>query len=156
MTKVTPGVSNSATGKSSKPTRATFDAAIATLQGAIDSGQIRKITGNGYTELLINDAALAAIAFLPAQAGPRHERGEARLRFQQSRQLPPAERQKQWEAYQALSDEEKRMAIAFDREVRSQFPDAFLHGECRPLEEIELSRSNDLFTEPCETGGCFV
>jgi hypothetical protein len=55
-----------------------------------------------------------------------------------------------------LSDEEKRLAIEFDREVRSQFPDAFLHGECRPLEEIELSRSNDLFTEPCETGGCFL
>jgi spermidine/putrescine transport system substrate-binding protein len=47
----------------SNPTRATFDAAIATLQTAIDSGQVRKITGNGYTELLINDSALAAIAW---------------------------------------------------------------------------------------------
>ena len=47
----------------SKPTRASFDAAIATLQTAIDSGQVRKITGNGYTELLINDSALAAIAW---------------------------------------------------------------------------------------------
>ena len=55
-----------------------------------------------------------------------------------------------------LSDEETRLAIEFDREVRSQFPGLFLHGECRPLEEITLSRGNDLFTEGCETGGCFV
>jgi len=61
-----------------------------------------------------------------------------------------------------LSDEEKRLAIEFDREVRAQFPGSFLHGECHPLEEIELSRSNDLFTDTnlkadgCETGGCFV
>lgn len=55
-----------------------------------------------------------------------------------------------------LSDDEKRLAVEFDREVRSQFPDTYLHGACKPLEEITLSRSNDLFTEPCETGGCFV
>jgi hypothetical protein len=36
------------------------------------------------------------------------ERGEARLRFQQARQLPPDERQKKWEAYQALSEEERK------------------------------------------------
>jgi hypothetical protein len=61
-----------------------------------------------------------------------------------------------------LTDEEKGLAIAFDREVRAQFPGAYLHGECRPLEEIKLSRSSDLFTDTdlkadgCETGGCFV
>ncbi len=38
---------------------------------------------------------------------PAQERGEARLRFQQSRQLTPDERQKKWEAYQALSAEDR-------------------------------------------------
>jgi hypothetical protein len=38
---------------------------------------------------------------------PAVERGEARLRFQQSRQLTPDERHKQWEAYQALSPEDR-------------------------------------------------
>ena len=47
----------------SQPTRATFDAAIATLQSNIDSGQIRKLAGNGYTEVLISDAAHAAMAW---------------------------------------------------------------------------------------------
>ena len=45
------------------PTRPTFDAAIATLQGAIDSGQVRKLASQGYTELLISDSAYAAIAW---------------------------------------------------------------------------------------------
>lgn len=35
------------------------------------------------------------------------ERGEARLRFQQSRQLSPDERQKKWEAYQSLPKEDR-------------------------------------------------
>lgn len=39
---------------------------------------------------------------------PAHQRGEARLRFQQSRQLPSSERQQKWAAYQALPDEDKR------------------------------------------------
>jgi len=47
----------------SMPTRATFDAAIKTLEDAIASEQVRKLSGQGYTELLINDAAYAAIAW---------------------------------------------------------------------------------------------
>lgn len=38
---------------------------------------------------------------------PAQERGEARLRFQQSRQLPPDERQQKWAAYQALPIEDR-------------------------------------------------
>ena len=39
------------------------------------------------------------------------ERSRARLQFQQSRQLPATEREAQWEAYQALSDDQ-RQALA--------------------------------------------
>lgn len=39
---------------------------------------------------------------------PSHQRGEARLRFQQSRQLPADQRQQKWAQYQALSEEDKR------------------------------------------------
>ncbi|RTL31217.1 MAG: DUF3106 domain-containing protein [Burkholderiales bacterium] len=38
---------------------------------------------------------------------PAQERGEARLRFQQTRQLPPDERQQKWAAYQALPIEDR-------------------------------------------------
>jgi hypothetical protein len=36
------------------------------------------------------------------------ERGEARLRYQETRQITPEERQQRWEAYQALSPEERQ------------------------------------------------
>jgi hypothetical protein len=39
---------------------------------------------------------------------PAQERGEARLRFQQSRQLTADQRQQKWAAYQALSAEDRR------------------------------------------------
>ena len=39
---------------------------------------------------------------------PSDRRGEARLRYQQSRQLPADQRQQKWQAYQALSSEEKQ------------------------------------------------
>lgn len=39
---------------------------------------------------------------------PSDQRGEARLRYQQSRQLPADQRQQKWQAYQALSPEEKQ------------------------------------------------
>lgn len=39
---------------------------------------------------------------------PAQERGEARLRFQQTRQLTPDERQQKWAAYQALSPEDRK------------------------------------------------
>lgn len=39
---------------------------------------------------------------------PSDQRGEARLRYQQSRQLPADRRQQKWQAYQALSSEEKQ------------------------------------------------
>lgn len=39
---------------------------------------------------------------------PAQERGEARLRFQQTRQLTPDERQQKWAAYQALSVQDRQ------------------------------------------------
>lgn len=45
------------------PTRATFDAALDTLRAQVDSGQIRKLSGNSYTTLLEEESALAAIAW---------------------------------------------------------------------------------------------
>ncbi len=40
------------------------------------------------------------------------ERGQARLNYQQAREVPAADRQARWEAYQALSDEQRRRLAA--------------------------------------------
>jgi len=42
-----------------------------------------------------------------AQMSPR-ERGQARINFQEAKQVSPQDRQAQWEAYQALTPEQKR------------------------------------------------
>lgn len=63
---------------------------------------------NRYKELSPTDKAkvqerMSQWAKLPAQ-----ERGEARLRFQQTRQLSSDQRQEKWAAYQALSAEDRQ------------------------------------------------
>ena len=44
-------------------TEETYDAAASTIQGAVDSGQIRKFTGNDYAQPLTNGDLAAAIAW---------------------------------------------------------------------------------------------
>jgi spermidine/putrescine transport system substrate-binding protein len=44
-------------------TQETFDAALSTIQGAVDSGQIRKFTGNDYAQPLTNGDLAAAVAW---------------------------------------------------------------------------------------------
>ena len=46
-----------------KVTDETFAAALSTIQGAVDSGQIRKFTGNDYAQPLTNGDLAAAIAW---------------------------------------------------------------------------------------------
>jgi len=53
-----------------------------------------------------------------ARMAPR-ERGEARLRFQQTRELTPEQRQQRWDAYQSLTDDERR-ALARQAQRRAE------------------------------------
>lgn len=55
-----------------------------------------------------------------------------------------------------LSDDEKRLANEFDGQVRAQFPNTYLHGSYQPLASVDLTKPSDLFTEVCDSGGCFV
>ncbi len=55
-----------------------------------------------------------------------------------------------------LSEEEKDMANAFDKEMRAKFPDTYIHGSLQPLELVDLTKPNDLFSEVCDSGNCFV
>ncbi|HWH85099.1 MAG TPA: DUF3106 domain-containing protein [Burkholderiaceae bacterium] len=53
------------------------------------------------------------------------QRGEARMHFQEAKQLPPQDRQARWEAYQALTPEQRaRLAGRADRSGREPLPQA--------------------------------
>lgn len=67
------------------------------------------------------------------------ERGEARLRFQQSRQLPAQERQRKWAEYQSLSAE-KREALA-RRAKRAAQPVELPRNMAGPREAKQLYSS---------------
>jgi Protein of unknown function (DUF3106) len=54
----------------------------------------------------LHERAAEWVALSPQQ------RSEARLNFGQTKALPPAEKQAKWEAYQALSDDEKKKLAA--------------------------------------------
>lgn len=55
-----------------------------------------------------------------------------------------------------LTEEEKHMAIAFDEEMRRQFPATYLHRSFQPLADVDLTAQGELFNEPCDSGVCFV
>jgi len=70
---------------------------------------------------------------------PAQQRGEARLRFQQTRKLPPEERQKKWAAYQALSPED-RQALA-QQAQRKQKPVLLPSDMAGPREQAQQLQS---------------
>lgn len=56
------------------------------------------------------------------------QRGQARLHYQEARQVPPEERQARWEAYRSLSEEERRALAerASQRDAARERPQALL------------------------------
>lgn len=64
---------------------------------------------------------------------PPQQRGEARLRFQNSRQLTPQERQQKWAAYQALSPEQR--SDLTQQALRKQKPVILPDSEAGPREQ---------------------
>ena len=69
---------------------------------------------------------------------PAQQRGEARLRFQNTRQLTPQERQQKWTAYQALSPEEREKLAQQAR--RKQKPVVLPDAEPGPREAGQQAR----------------
>lgn len=67
------------------------------------------------------------------------ERGQARLNFQETRQLPAAERQARWEAYQALPADQKRQ---FAERARSATPPPSPARAAAPVAAGDPAKSN--------------
>lgn len=56
----------------------------------------------------------------------------------------------------SLSPEEQELAIKFDEEMRAQFPETYIHKTFQPLAQVDLKAQGELFSEPCNSGVCFV
>ena len=55
-----------------------------------------------------------------------------------------------------LSPEEFRAAIDLERDIRKRDPHAWLHRQCVPLDQVDFSKPEDLFSRACDSGACFV
>jgi Protein of unknown function (DUF3106) len=68
---------------------------------------------------------------------PAQQRGEARLRFQSSRQMSPQERQERWAAYQALTPEQRQDLTR--QALRKQKPVVLADKDVGPREPGQLN-----------------
>lgn len=55
-----------------------------------------------------------------------------------------------------LPRDEFQKAVELEREVRSRDPNAFFHRSCKPLDQVDFTQPDDLFSRACETGHCFL
>jgi hypothetical protein len=70
------------------------------------------------------------------------QRTEARVNYQQSKQLPPEDRQARWEAYQALSPEERAALAARARPPVNTAPSSPAQALRRAPVDAQLPKSN--------------
>lgn len=80
------------------------------------------------------------------------ERGQARIGFQQAKQVSPHDRQAQWEAYQALTPEQKKQlqARAVPATPAASKPSG-MNGQRTAEKPDKVQRKSNIVTSPAET-----
>lgn len=58
--------------------------------------------------------------------------------------------------WRELPKSEFQEAVELEREIHKVDPDAWLHRSCIPLDQVDFSQPEDLFSRPCDSGMCFV
>ena len=49
-----------------------------------------------------------------------------------------------------------QLAVDFERAAQKRDPNVFLHRSCKPLDTVDFEGEPDLFSKPCNAGGCFT
>lgn len=62
----------------------------------------------------------------------------------------------EWRKQIAERPDEFQKAVELEREIQKIDPDAWLHRSCIPLDQVDFSQPEDLFSRPCDSGMCFV
>ena len=69
----------------------------------------------------------------------------------------PNHTQHEWRNIRDNKPDDWKEAVRFDRDIRKRDPNAFLHPDCIPLDQADLSDLNGvLFGHGCQSGHCFV
>lgn len=68
----------------------------------------------------------------------------------------PNHTQHEWRELRDKQPQDWQAAVAFDRRIRQRDPQVWLHSDCVPLDEADLSDANGvLFGHECMSGQCF-
>jgi len=68
----------------------------------------------------------------------------------------PNHTQEEWRDIKENKPEDWTQVIKFDREIRLRDPNAFLHPDCVPIDQADLSDQNGVLFGHCDSGMCFV
>lgn len=68
----------------------------------------------------------------------------------------PNHTQMEWRDIKENKPDDWVQAVQFDKQIRLRDPNAFLHSDCIPLDEADLSEHNGVLFSHCDTGMCFV
>jgi hypothetical protein len=68
----------------------------------------------------------------------------------------PNHTQEEWRDIRENKPQDWQQAIQFDRDIRKRDPNAYLHGDCRPLEDSDFTDYNESLFSHCDSGMCFV
>lgn len=62
----------------------------------------------------------------------------------------------EWRLMIDESPEDFEKAKQLEAEIQSRDPNAYLHRSCKPISEVDFAAEPDLFSKPCNAGGCFT
>lgn len=68
----------------------------------------------------------------------------------------PFRSDQEWLIQKTEAPEDFAKAVELERDVRKRDPNAFLHRSLQPLDSIVFDDQPDLFSKPCNAGGCFT
>lgn len=68
----------------------------------------------------------------------------------------PNQSDQEWLSVKTDSPEEFQKAVELEREIRKLDPFAWFHGSCVPLDQVDFSAPEGLFSRACDSGACFV
>lgn len=62
----------------------------------------------------------------------------------------------EWRLIKSERPDEFQKAVEIERKIQAVDPDAWLHRSCVPLDQVDFSQPEDLFSRACDSGVCFV
>lgn len=68
----------------------------------------------------------------------------------------PNHREVEWRWERDTVPQDFAKAIHFEREIQKRDPHAWLHNECRPLDQVDFDERNEVMFGSCDSGLCFV